>query len=98
MREQGAMVECVYCKFVKPDLKGTELCPQCHGTTPAFKAMRMMDQDTSGQKILHTILDMQYAENYEVLRKDLLHLLTRIDVYNFDLKSALILFLQTNEP
>ena len=98
MKEQGTNVDCVYCKYIKPELQGTKACPQCHGTTPNFKAMRMMDRTSSGQEILYNILNMEFTENVEKMRADLVHLLTRIDVYDFDLKSAIIHFLQNNEP
>ena len=98
MKEQGTNVDCVYCKYIKPELQGTKACPQCHGTSPNFKAMRMMDRTSSGQEILYNILNMEFTENVEKMRADLVHLLTRIDVYDFDLKSAIIHFLQNNEP
>ena len=97
MREQGTMVDCVYCKFVKPELQGTKLCPECHGDTPVFKAMRMMDRSTSEQNILYSLLNMRFDEDYEKLRNSLLHLLTQVEVNNFDLKSAIINYLQMNE-
>ena len=97
MKEQGTMVDCVYCKYIRPDLHGTDSCPQCHGVSPVFKAMRMMDSGTSGQEILYEVLNMEFTENNEKIRQDLLHLLTKIDVYDFDLKSAVILYLQNND-
>ncbi|UYP46958.1 hypothetical protein NEF87_003243 [Candidatus Lokiarchaeum ossiferum] len=92
------MVDCVYCKYIKPDLKGSKFCPECHGNTPTFKAMRMMDRTTSEQELLYSLLNMQFNENYEKLRTSLLNLLTQVDIYNFDMKSALINYLQINEP
>lgn len=98
IREQGTMVDCVYCKFIKQGLKGNKSCPECHGNTPMFKTMRMMDHQTSEQDLLYSILNTKFDEDYTKLRTSLLHLLTQIEVYNFDLKSALINYLQMNEP
>jgi len=97
MKEQGVMVDCVYCKYIKPELQNTTSCPLCHGVRPVFKAMRMMDSDSSGQEILYDILNMQFTENSEKMGQDLLQLLTKIDVYNFDFKSAIIRFLQNSD-
>ena len=94
MKEQGALVDCVYCKYIKPELQNTTSCPKCHGVSPVFKAMRMMDRVSSGQEILQDILNMEFTESIEIMQEDLLHLLTKIDIYDFDLKSAIIHFLQ----
>ncbi len=98
IREQGVLIDCVYCKYIKPELQGTKDCPQCHGKTPTFKPMRMMDRLTSEQDILQEILDLQFKEHPDLLYKSLLNLLSRMEVYNFDLKSAIIQFLQNSEP
>ena len=37
MKEQGVMIECVYCKYIRPELKGTKKCPECHGLTPKLR-------------------------------------------------------------
>ena len=92
------MVDCAYCKYIKPELQGTKSCPECHGNSTRFKAMRMMDRATSEQEILLSLLDLRFDENYDKLRSALIHLLTQVEVYNFNLKSALINFLQANEP
>ena len=92
------MVDCVYCKYIKPELQGTKSCPECQGKTPRFKEMRMMDRSTSEQEILYSLSDMKFDETYDKLRDSFIHLLTQVEVYNFDLKSALISFLQINEP
>jgi len=79
------MVDCVYCKYIKPELQGTKSCPECQGNTPRFREMRMMDRATSEQDILFSLLEMKFDENYSILRGLLIHLLTLVEVYNFDL-------------
>jgi len=54
----------------------------------------MMDRVSSEQEILQEILNMEFKESNEIMQEDLLHLLSKIDIYDFDLKSAIIHFLQ----
>ena len=96
MREQGTIVDCVYCKYIKPHLLKSKDCPQCHGNTPYFKPMRMMDQETSREAILIDILNMEINDDYSEMEKSLLSLLSKIEIYEFDLKSALIHYIQKN--
>jgi len=90
MREQGVQADCVYCKFVRPELKGTKDCPKCHGVTPKFREARMMDKRSSQEIILKRILALEYTEDLKKLNNDLLGLLDEMDIYNFDFKDALI--------
>lgn len=55
MKEQGALVDCVYYSFIRPELHGKSNCPVCRGRTPKFKAMRMMDKKTSQNYLLAKI-------------------------------------------
>ena len=88
--EQGTMVDCVYCKYIEPELKGTKNCPVCHGKTPEFRPTRMMDKYTSQMDVLDRI-DYYFSKpDKDKNRGDLLNLLTSIDTYQFDIKEALI--------
>ena len=87
---QGTLVECVYCKFVHPELKGTDQCPECHGRTPEFRPARMMDKETSEREIMEKIENIFKHKDEMDLKKELLTLLTYVDVYRFDFKEALI--------
>ena len=88
--EQGALVECVYCKLIEPKYKGTKQCPICHGNTPRFQPLRMMDRYTSGQDILNQIINTEWDREPKKLRDQLISLLNMVDIYHFDLKEALI--------
>ncbi len=90
MREQGVQADCVYCKYVRPELKGTEKCPKCHGVTPKFREAQMMDKQSSGHKILRRILALKHTEDLAKLKDDFLGLLDAMDIYNFDLKDAIV--------
>ena len=87
--QQGTLVDCVYCKYVRPELKG-EQCPVCHGRTPEFRPARMMDTPTSQMEILQKIEEIYCHKNELDFKQGLLTLLTHIDLYNFDLKDAII--------
>ena len=89
-RDQGAIVECVYCKLVEPHLRGTPDCPACHGAAPRFRPMRMMDRETSGREILHHVTTTRWETDPARLRDQLLALLDMVDIYRFDLQEALI--------
>ncbi len=89
-QEQGTIVDCVYCGLIKPELKGTKRCPKCGGVSSSFKAMRMMDKNTSGRELLDRIFRIQMNQEGELPKDELINLLTSVVVYNFDFKSALI--------
>ena len=89
-QQQGTMVDCVYCKYVHPELKGKSTCPVCRGDTPSFRPARMMDRHTSRRDVLKHLFSIQRSEKDEEFKNTLVRLLTRIDIYNFDLKEALI--------
>ena len=97
MRDQGTMVDCVYCTEVRPELKGSENCPVCHGNTPHFQPMRMMDACTSRIETLNKILHMHPHDDLEPLKTQLLGLLQEVVVYNFDIKEALIDYIKNIE-
>jgi hypothetical protein len=80
----------VYCGLIKPELKGTKRCPKCGGVSRSFKSMRMMDKNTSGRELLNRIFRIQMNQEGELLKDELINLLTSVVVYNFDIKSALI--------
>lgn len=90
MREQGVLADCVYCKYIRPELKGKEDCPKCHGLTPKFREAQMMDKESSQDRILHHILTLAYTEDLDRLKEDLLGLLVSIDIYNFDFVDAIV--------
>jgi len=75
---------------VRPELKGSEDCPICHGNTPYFQPMRMMDAFTSRIETINKFLRIKREVEPEMLKRQLLGLLTDVIVYNFDLKEALI--------
>ncbi len=90
MREQGVMADCVYCKYIRPELKGTKDCPKCHGVSPKFREAQMMDKKSSQNRILRHILSLEYTKDLEKLNNDLIGLLDQIDIYNFDFKDAIV--------
>jgi hypothetical protein len=89
-QEQGTIVDCVYCGLIKPELKGTKKCPKCGGVSSSFKPLRMMDKNTSERELLNQIFRIQMDQDGKIPTDELLNLLTRVGVYNFDFKSALI--------
>jgi predicted amidophosphoribosyltransferase len=99
MRDQGCMVDCVYCSTIHPEIRedNTKECPMCHGQTPSFRPMRMMDKYTSEMELLHDLFTFEnYRENPQ-LKDFLISLLTKVQIYNFDLKEALISKIQAIE-
>ena len=90
MREQGVLAECVYCKYIHPELKGTKNCPKCHGMTPKFREAQMMDKESSQKEILDIILKLEYTNDSSKLKNNFLRLLDIMEIYNFDLRFALV--------
>ncbi len=97
MKPQGLLLDCVYCNLIHPELKGKKECPHCHGQTPKFKPMQMMDKTSSEHSVMNMIIEMKYTDDLEQYKKDLIGLLTEVEVYNFDLKSALITIIRDLE-
>lgn len=90
MKEQGCLVECVYCKYIRPDLQGKSTCPICHGKTPYFQSAQMMDKHSSAQVFLSELwvnLDLMDEDGQ---REFLLNWLRKIEIYQFNLKDAII--------
>lgn len=52
-RRQGALLACVYCTHVHPDL-GAD-CPRCHGSGPRFRPARMMDGPSARDALLASL-------------------------------------------
>ena len=96
MNEQGCMVDCVYCSSILPNMKWTGQCPYCHGHSPYFKPMQMMDRSTANRQLLFEIFSQDSPELYSMQESYAVNLLTKIEVHNFDLKQALIEFLKEN--
>ncbi len=94
INEQGCLVDCVFCSSILPNLKGTDQCPYCHGLSPYFKPMQMMDRSTANRQLLHEIFSQDSPELYSMQEEYAVNLLTKIEVHNFDLKQALIEFLK----
>jgi hypothetical protein len=92
--QQGTIIDCVYCKYIHPELKGSPDCPMCHGDTPYFKPMRMMDQETAQRDVLKHVFGDRMKKTIPDLKQEILVLITKIDVYKFDLKQALIEYIQ----
>ena len=90
MREQGVQADCVYCKYIQPELKGKKECPKCNGLTPKFREARMMDKESSQHEILQRILMIEHTEDLNKLKDSFIGLLDAIDIYKFDFKEALI--------
>ncbi len=88
--EQGAMMDCVYCSIIYPELKGN--CPRCGRSGGGFRQARMMDRETSSRMILDIMddIDLSFDRNEEK-RESLISLLREITLYDFDLVSALAL-------
>lgn len=97
MKDQGCLIDCIYCKYLHPELKGSLSCPKCHGKTPYFKHARMMDKETSSREIFGDLLkysqEFTSKQKYEFWYKNL----TKIEIYGFDLKSAVIEYLKEIE-
>ena len=90
MREQGVNADCVYCKYIRPELKGTNKCPKCNGLTPKFREAQMMDKRSSQNRILRQILALEHTEDLAKLKEAFLGLLDIMDIYNFDFRDALV--------
>ncbi len=90
MREQGVIADCVYCKYVRPELKGTKNCPKCHGVASKFREAQMMDKRSSQNRIIRQILALENTDDLQKLKNDLLGVLDVMDIYNFDFRDALI--------
>ncbi len=97
--EQGAIMDCIYCGDIYPNL-GDE-CPACQNSEPAFHPARMMDRDSSLRELLPMLLEMHEhekqvqqeepsAERIEIYRKKLISMVGKINLYGFDIKEALI--------
>lgn len=94
-KDQSTFVECVYCKYVRPELQGSSECPFCQGKSREFRPARMMDEYTSGQHILDKMIRESERLNSSDLTKSekmdiLLSILEEIDLYGFDCKKAVI--------
>jgi hypothetical protein len=73
-------------------LKDTGNCPICHGQSPVFRQARMMDRNTSERDFIEMLFKREPMdfENRQQLKEILINILTFIDIYNLDLKSAII--------
>ena len=98
MKEQGCLVDCVYCKYVHPEYLGTTECPYCQGKTPFFQEARMMDLQTLNQAILSDIFPELYTTENQEQINFLLHILKKIEIHQFDLKTAIIQYIKILEP
>jgi hypothetical protein len=94
-QEQGVLMDCIYCKDLYPNRK--ENCPRCKGNRSYFQPAQMMDTNSSQNHILQTMSNFFEIFKSEkdqtqalTLKKKAIHLLEKIKIYNFDLKSALI--------
>ncbi|MHA1674689.1 MAG: hypothetical protein ACTSYI_13805 [Promethearchaeota archaeon] len=94
MNEQGCLVNCVFCSYILPNLKGNDQCPYCHGNSLYFKPMHMMDRSTANRQLLHEIFSQDSPDLYSMQESYAVNLLTKIEAHNFDLKQALIDFLK----
>lgn len=98
--EQGAMMDCRYCRDIYPDLKGE--CPSCRGGGPSFRPARMMDKETSLREVLPGVLglwelelkireaeesDQDLIKHY---RNALIRTVEEIGLYDFNIKDALV--------
>ena len=98
MKEQGCLIDCVYCKYIRPDLHGKALCPKCQGITPYFQPSRMMDKSTASKMILSDIFNNLDKMKKNEERDFFLSLLKKIEIYSFNLKEAIIQQLKELEP
>lgn len=98
MREQGTVMDCIYCTKVYPELEGAE-CPKCGGRGPTFRAARMMDRQTSAREIWPRILGLYETESkleslspeqVQQYRDRLIGVLDQVNLYQFDMKEALL--------
>ena len=101
--EQGLWTECVYCTMVNTEI-GKD-CPYCNGNFYYFQPAQMMDKSSSQQMILKSLTELKpifdtYYSNEEdknnaaYLKKMLLGILKDVNIYNFDLKDALINYIR----
>jgi hypothetical protein len=96
-QDQGTFIDCVYCKYIHPELLGSGNCPECHGRTPEFRPARMMDKPTSEREIFDRITTIFCHKADLDFKKELLTLLTYVDVYGFDFKNALVTLIRDIE-
>ncbi len=90
MPEQGAMMDCVYCSIIYPELKGK--CPRCGRSGGGFREARMMDRESSSRMILDMMDDTDLLfDGNEEKRERMISLLNDVVLYDFDLVSALAL-------
>jgi len=100
--EQGTEMECVLCNVIYPETKGKE-CPACKGKGYIFQPARMMDLYTSRREMLNDLFyflttrdqfehkDPEEKEKLAFqLRQEAISYITKIIIYNFDLKETLI--------
>ena len=98
MKEQGCLVECVYCKYIRPELQGKSTCPKCQGNTPYFQSAQMMDKPSAANVLLSELwVNLAHMDENEQ-RDFLLNWLKKIDIYQFNLKDAIIYRLKDLEP
>lgn len=97
MKEQGCLVDCIYCKYIHPEFQNSKNCPKCHGETPYFQPAQMMDQYSSSKHILYRIFELPKDISEEQLYNHVYHLLKEIEIYGYDLKQSLIDYLKENE-
>ena len=90
MKEQGCLVECVYCKYIRPDLQGKSTCPKCQGNTLYFQTAQMMDKPSAANALLSELWDNLDNWGEDEQREFLLNWLKKIDIYQFNLKDAII--------
>ena len=93
-QQQGTMVDCVYCKYIHPELLEGDKCPICKGINPQFRPARMMDHSTSQMEVLYSIFNEFPRERREANPSDfkdaLLSLLLKLDIYQLDFKELVI--------
>ena len=94
--EQEALMGCVYCPIIYPDLKRE--CPRCGGSGGGFRQARMMDRESSSRMILDIMDDTDLAYGRDVEKRErLISLLRDVVLYDFDLVSALALRIREME-
>ncbi|MBD3229654.1 MAG: hypothetical protein GF329_15845 [Candidatus Lokiarchaeota archaeon] len=96
MKDQGCLIDCIYCKYLHPELEKSS-CPKCHGKTPYFQHARMMDNQSSSKEIFGDIL--KYSEKFTKKQsfEFWYKILKKIEIYGFDLKSTVIEYLKEIE-
>jgi hypothetical protein len=93
-KEQGVYLDCIYCKVIYPEINSSN-CKRCKGEGGYFRPARMMDKLSSNNYVMDSL--KQFFENYDMYeeidesnRKRMIGLVEIIEIYNFDLKKALI--------